>query len=70
MTDKTDIRQNAPDKVDDATDEKRGGNAPDHEQKLDESLEDSMDASDPPSTTKPDDHGEPVPSSGYTEKED
>lgn len=36
---------------------------------LDDALEDSMDASDPPSSTKPGDDGQPVPSSGYR-KED
>ncbi|WP_420144285.1 hypothetical protein [Sphingobium sp.] len=35
------------------------------EEKRDQSLKDSMDASDPPSTQKPDDDGGPVPSSGY-----
>jgi len=39
------------------------------EEKLDEGLKDSMDASDPPSSTRPDDHGEPVPSSSYQEEE-
>ncbi|MBR2268845.1 MULTISPECIES: hypothetical protein [Sphingobium] len=38
------------------------------EKKLDEALEDSMDASDPPATSRPDDDGEPVPSSGFPEK--
>ena len=37
------------------------------EEKLDKDLDDSMDASDPPSTTHPDDHGEPAPSSGFKE---
>lgn len=37
------------------------------EETLDESLEDSMDASDPPSITQPGDHGDPVPSSGFKE---
>ncbi len=37
------------------------------EEKLEAGLEDSMDASDPPSTTAPGDHGDPVPSSGFTE---
>jgi len=39
------------------------------EEKLEEGLHDSMDASDPPSVTKPGDHGDPVPSSGFTEEE-
>lgn len=38
------------------------------EKKLDEALEDSMDASHPPATSRPDDDGEPVPSSGFPEK--
>ncbi|CAN5286475.1 hypothetical protein BH10PSE12_BH10PSE12_10490 [soil metagenome] len=38
------------------------------EEKLEESLEDSMDASDPPSATQPGDHGDPVPSSGFKEE--
>lgn len=37
------------------------------DEKLDERLEDSMDASDPPGATHPDDHGEPAPSSGFKE---
>ena len=48
----------------------RSSDAQDHvrdaEEKLDEELEDSMDASDPPSSTRPGDKGEPVPSSGFT----
>ncbi|MFZ2998270.1 hypothetical protein [Sphingobium sp.] len=37
------------------------------DEKLDKELDDSMDASDPPSSTHPDDHGEPAPSSGFKE---
>lgn len=37
------------------------------EQKLEDSLVDSMDGSDPPSVTQPGHHGEPVPSSGFKE---
>lgn len=37
------------------------------DEKLDESLEDSMDASDPPSLSHPDDKGNPAPSSGFKE---
>lgn len=40
------------------------------EEKLEAGLEDSMDASDPPAVTAPGDHGDPVPSSGFTEEED
>ena len=36
-----------------------------HDRALDKQLEDSMNASDPPSKTKPGDDGGPVPSSGY-----
>jgi hypothetical protein len=38
------------------------------EEKLEAGLEESMDASDPPATTAPGDHGDPVPSSGFDEK--
>ena len=52
----------------------RESDAQDHvlgeEEKLDEGLKDSMDASDPPSTTRPGDHGEPAPSSGFPGKQD
>lgn len=39
------------------------------EEALEESLEDSMDGSDPASPTQPGDNGEPVPSSGFREGE-
>ncbi|MFT3968037.1 MAG: hypothetical protein QM690_19380 [Sphingobium sp.] len=42
----------------------------DREEKLEAGLEESMDASDPPSTTAPGDHGDPVPSSGFPEEKD
>ena len=52
----------------------RESDAQDHvlsrEDKLEEELEDSMDASDPPSTTRPGDHGGPAPSSGFPGKQD
>lgn len=55
-----------------AAQEKRSGGAPDHvpgeEEKLDETLRDSMDASDPPAHSHPADDGGPVPSSGFEEK--
>lgn len=38
------------------------------DEKLEEGLEDSMDASDPPSSTRPNDNGDPVPSSGFKEE--
>lgn len=57
--------------IEEAIKGKRPSDDQDHvcsdEEKLDESLEDSMDASDPPSPTHPDDHGEPAPSSGFRE---
>jgi hypothetical protein len=37
------------------------------EESLEEALSDSMDASDPPAATQPGDHGNPVPSSGFSE---
>ena len=37
------------------------------EEKLEKALEDSMDASDPPSQTRPGDNGDPAPSSGFKE---
>lgn len=56
------------------TDVAKPADAQDHplsqEEKLEESLVDSMDGSDPPAATQPGDHGEPVPSSGFTEKDD
>jgi hypothetical protein len=39
------------------------------EEKLETGLEESMDASDPPATTAPGDHGDPVPSSGFPGKD-
>lgn len=69
MSEKTDIRPNSREEADD----KRPTDAQDHavtqEEKLDEGLKDSMDASDPPAATAPGDHGDPVPSSGFPEGE-
>lgn len=42
----------------------------DREEKLEAGLEESMDASDPPATTAPGDHGDPVPCSGFDEDRD
>ena len=54
-----------------AEEDLKGQNKPlSREQKLETGLEDSMDASDPPSTTAPGDSGDPVPSSGFDEKKD
>lgn len=37
------------------------------DERLEKALEDSMDASDPPSQTRPGDKGKPAPSSGFKE---
>lgn len=70
MSDKTDIRPNSREEAPD----ERPTDAQDHavtaEEQLEEGLMDSMDASDPPSATKPGDHGDPVPSSGFQEEDD
>ena len=70
MSDKTDIRPNSREEAHD----ERPTDAQDHavtaEEQLEDGLMDSMDASDPPSATKPGDHGDPVPSSGFHEEED
>lgn len=67
MTNKTDIRPNSREEAHD----ERPTDAQDHamtpEEKLEEGLRDSMDASDPPAATTPGDDGHPVPSSGYKE---
>jgi hypothetical protein len=69
MTNKTDIRPNSREEAH----EERPTDAQDHamtpEEKLEEGLRDSMDASDPPAATTPGDDGHPVPSSGYKEEE-
>lgn len=74
MTDKTDICTNSREEADEKHDAGRPTDAQDHavtrEEKLDEGLKDSMDASDPPSTTAPGDHGDPVPSSGFIEEDE
>lgn len=67
MSDKTGIRPNSREEAGD----KRPTDAQDHavtpEEKLEEGLKDSMDASDPPAAAAPGDHGDPVPSSGFPE---
>ncbi|MBA4089418.1 MAG: hypothetical protein C0494_02325 [Sphingobium sp.] len=72
MTDdnRTDMRPNSREEAGDARESDAQDHVLDHDEKRDESLKDSMDASDPPSTTKPGDKGDPVPSSGYKEGED
>ncbi|HEX7876512.1 MAG TPA: hypothetical protein VF489_07985 [Sphingobium sp.] len=70
MSEKTDIRPHSREEAGD----KRPTDAQDYavtaEEKLDEGLKDSMDASDPPAVTAPGDHGDPVPSSGYKEEDE
>jgi hypothetical protein len=70
MTEKTGITPNSREEAGD----ERPTDAQDHavslEEKLEEGLKDSMDASDPPAVTKPGDHGDPVPSSGFKEEDD
>jgi hypothetical protein len=43
-------------------------NPTDADAQLDRGLDESMDASDPPSAMQPGDHGDPVPSTGYDEE--
>jgi len=66
----TDTPKITPHSREEAGDE-RPTDAQDHavtrEEKLDEGLLDSMDASDPPAVTKPGDHGDPVPCSDFPE---
>ncbi|MDO7834263.1 hypothetical protein Q4610_04320 [Sphingobium sp. HBC34] len=69
MTDKTNHRPNSREEAGDARESDAQDHVLDNEEKLEEGLKDSMDASDPPSSTKPGDHGEPVPSSGFREED-
>lgn len=69
MTDKTDIRTNSREEAGDARESDAQDHVLDTEEKLEEGLKDSMDASDPPSSTKPGDRGDPVPSSGFKEED-
>lgn len=66
MTDPITIERKKPQQ----TDLKGQDKALNREEKLETALEDSMDASDPPSTAAPGDHGDPVPSSGFREEDD
>lgn len=67
---KSDVRPNSREEAGDD----RESDAQDHvlhpDEKRDESLKDSMDASDPPSQAKSGDKGDPVPSSGFKADED
>lgn len=65
MTEKTDIRPNSREEAGDERETDAQDHAVSREEKLDEGLKDSMDASDPPAATRPGDHGDPVPSSGF-----
>ncbi|MCI4589057.1 hypothetical protein MOK15_02905 [Sphingobium sp. BYY-5] len=65
MNRKRPIRPHSREEAGDVRETDRQDHALSREEKLEEGLRDSMDASDPPSTTKPGDHGDPVSSSGY-----
>lgn len=69
MTSKTDIRPHSREEAGDSRPTDAQDHAVTREEKLDEGLKDSMDASDPPATTLPGDNGDPVPSSGFHEDE-
>lgn len=69
MTDDTGIDPRAIDSLSVAPDKDTDGQGPvnEHEDKLDEALDETMDASDPVSATQPGQQ-DPAPSSGYDEK--
>ena len=69
MSDKTDIRPNSREEVRDDRETDHQDHIITAGEKLDEGLKDSMDASDPPSTARSGDKGDPVPSSGYREED-
>jgi hypothetical protein len=69
-TEKTDICITSREEAGDDRPTDAQDHAVSNEEKLDEGLKDSMDASDPPAATAPGDHGEPVPSSGYKEEDE
>lgn len=70
MSDKSDVRPNSREEAGDKRDTDAQDHALSREEMLDEGLKDSMDASDPPAATKPGDHGDPVPSSGFPKDSD
>lgn len=70
MVENTDINPDSPKEAGEVRPTDAQDRAVTPEENLEESLRDSMDASDPPSATMPGDHGDPVPSSGFTEEED
>ncbi|WP_370307285.1 hypothetical protein [Sphingobium abikonense] len=69
MNDKSDIRPNSREEARDERETDQQDHVVSTEEKLEEGLKDSMDASDPPSTARSGDKGDPVPSSGYREEE-
>lgn len=69
MNDKSDIRPNSREEARDERETDQQDHVVSAEEKLEEGLKDSMDASDPPSTARSGDKGDPVPSSGYREEE-
>lgn len=68
MSKGADIRPNSREEAETGRESDRQDHPLTKEEKLEEGLEDSMDASDPPSSTRPGDHGDPVPSSGFQEE--
>jgi len=70
MSDKTDIRPHSREEAGDKRPTDKQDHAVSTEEKLEEGLKDSMDASDPPAVTMPGDDGEPKPSSGFKEERD
>ena len=69
MNDKNDVRPNSREEAGDERETDTQDHALTREEKLEEGLKDSMDASAPPATTRPGDNGDPVPSSGYRERD-
>lgn len=70
MTDEQDMRPNSREEAGDRRESDDQDHKLDRDEALEEGLKDSMDASDPPSTTRAGDHGDPVPSSGYREEDE
>tara|TARA_B100002049_G_scaffold177904_1_gene135048 strand:- start:116 stop:424 length:309 start_codon:yes stop_codon:yes gene_type:complete len=69
MSDKCDIRPNSREEAGDERETDHQDHVVSIDEKLEEGLKDSMDASDPPSTARSGDNGDPVPSSGYREED-
>lgn len=69
MSNQQNVRPNSREEANDLRESDDQDHKLDREEALEEGLKDSMDASDPPSTTRPGDHGDPVPSSGFSEED-